>query len=317
LTLKAVSNTNTFEWSTNPNFTTILGTGANLLVTPTNRTNTYYVRSRNADNCQAIDTVTITNAEIKISRALAVDACSGVDKTITITNLTPDPITVVWSPTSVLTSNPTTLNPTVKITADGNLFGAFRNAAGCTLRDTIPLKVRSVDASVMASAKTIYLDDMVTLIATPSNSAYKYSWTPTINVTSPTSMTTTASPKETTTYIVKVTDQFGCEDTAQVVVNVLTPQCATPFIFIPRAFTPNGDGLNEKVFVRGDYLTEMEFVIYNRWGEQVFLTKDRAEGWDGTHHGTAVCPDVYGYYVKGKCKKGEDFFIKGNITVLK
>ena len=316
-TLRAVSNISNFEWSATPNFTTILGTGANLLVTPTNRVSTYYVRSRNADGCQAIDTVTITNAEIKISRALAVDACSGVDKTITITNLTPDPITVVWSPTNVLTSTPTTLNPTVKITADGNLFGVFRNAAGCTLRDTIPLKVRLVDASVMASARTIYLDDMVTLIATPSNSAFKYSWTPTINVTSPTSMTTTASPKENTTYIVKVTDQFGCEDTAQVLVRVLTPQCSDPFIFVPRAFTPNGDGLNEKVFVRGDYLTEMEFVVYNRWGEQVFLTRDRAEGWDGTHKGTAVCPDVYGYYVKGKCKKGEDFFIKGNITVLK
>ena len=317
LTLKAVSNTNSFEWSTTPNFTTILGTGANLLVTPTNRTNTYYVRSRNADGCQAIDTVVITNAEIKISRALAVDACSGVDKTITVTNLTPDAITVVWSPTSVLTSTPTTLNPTVKITADGSLFGAFRNSFGCTLRDTIPLKVHSVDAVVMASAKTIYLDDMVALTATPSNSAYKYSWTPTINVTAPTSMTTTASPKENTLYIVKITDQFGCEDTAQVLVRVLTPHCAEPFVFVPRAFSPNGDGLNEKVFVRGDYLIEMEFVIYNRWGEQVFLTKDRAEGWDGTHHGTAVCPDVYGYYVKGKCKKGEDFFIKGNITVLK
>jgi gliding motility-associated-like protein len=75
--------------------------------------------------------------------------------------------------------------------------------------------------------------------------------------------------------------------------------------------------LFEKVFVRGEYLVEMEFVVYNRWGEQVFLTKDRTEGWDGKHKGTAVCPDVYGYYVKGKCKKGEDFFIKGNITVLK
>ena len=71
------------------------------------------------------------------------------------------------------------------------------------------------------------------------------------------------------------------------------------------------------MFVRGDYLIEMEFVIYNRWGEQVFLTKNRADGWDGTHKGTAVCPDVYGYYVKGKCKKGEEFFIKGNITVMK
>jgi large repetitive protein len=317
MTLKATSNTNSFEWATNRNFTPVLGTGATLLVRPTDSVNVYYVRSRNADGCTGIDSVVVRNAEIKISRVASVDACNNVNRTITINNLTNRPITVVWSPTSILTSTPTTLNPTVKITADGNLIGVFSNAAGCTLRDTIPLKVRSVDASVMATANTIYVDDMVTLIATPTGSTFRYLWTPSATVTSPTSANTTAAPKETTTYTVKVTDAFGCEDTASVVVKVLTPTCAEPFVFVPRAFTPNGDGLNEKVFVRGEYLTEMEFVIFNRWGEQVFLTKDRAEGWDGTHKGTAVCPDVYGYYVKGKCKKGEDFFIKGNITVLK
>ena len=71
--------------------------------------------------------------------------------------------------------------------------------------------------------------------------------------------------------------------------------------------------------MRGDYLLEegFEFAIYNRWGERVFFTNNREVGWDGTVGTKGVCPDVYGYYVKGKCKKGEDFFIKGNITVLK
>jgi gliding motility-associated-like protein len=317
LTLRATSNINSFEWSTDRNFTTILGTGATLLVTPTNRTNTYYVRSRNADNCSAVDTVIITNAEIKITRATQVDLCTNIAKTIVITNTSGDPLKVKWSPTAILTSADTILNPSVRITADGNLIGVFTNAFGCTFRDTIPLKVHSVKPTAAASAKTIYVDDVVTLISTPTGGTFRYSWTPTTTVNTPTTSTTTATPKETTTYVVKVTDQFGCEDTASVVVKVLTPQCSEPFVFIPRAFTPNGDGINEKVFVRGDYLVEMEFVIYNRWGEQVFLTRDRADGWDGKHKGSAVCPDVYGYYVKGKCKKGEDFFIKGNITVLK
>ncbi len=316
LTLRATANNNNFEWATNKSFSTILGTGANLLVTPTNRTNVYYVRSRNADGCTAIDSVVITNAEIRINRATRVDVCNDVNKTITVTNLTGDPLKVKWTPSSLLTSSDTALSPTVKTTADGVLTGVFTNAFGCTLRDTIPLKVQTVNATATASARTIYADEIVTLFSTPLGAA-KYAWMPIETINTPSNASTTATPKATTTYIVKVTDAFGCEDTAQVVVNVLTPQCAEPFVFIPRAFTPNGDGTNEKVFVRGDYLIEMEFVIYNRWGEQVFLTKNRADGWDGTHKGTAVCPDVYGYYVKGKCKKGEDFFIKGNITVLK
>jgi gliding motility-associated-like protein len=317
LTLRATSNINTFEWSNNKSFTTILGTGATLLVTPTNRSNIYYVRSRTADGCDAIDSVKVTNAEIKINRATVVDACTNVGKTITVTNLTGDAIRVKWTPSSLLTSSDTLLSPTVKITADGTLTGVFTNAFGCTLRDTIPLKVHSVKASATASPKTIYLDDMATLNALPTGAGNKYSWTPITTVNTPTTASTMVNPKTTTTYILKVTDPFGCEDTTSVTVTVLVPQCAEPYVFIPRAFTPNGDGVNEKVFVRGEYLVEMEFVVYNRWGEQVFLTKDRTEGWDGKHKGAAVCPDVYGYYVKGKCKKGEDFFIKGNITVLK
>ncbi|MDZ7876670.1 MAG: gliding motility-associated C-terminal domain-containing protein [Saprospiraceae bacterium] len=317
LTLSATSNINTFAWATDKSFTTILGTGGTLLVTPINRNTTYYVRSRTADGCDAIDSVKIINAEIRIARALQVDACTNIGKVITVTNLTGDPLRVKWTPSSLLTSSDTMLSPTVKITADGTLTGVFTNSFACTLRDTIPLKVRAVKAVATASPTTIYVDEMSTLNASPTGAGNRYSWTPVATVNTPTTASTMVNPKTTTTYILKVTDAFGCEDTTSVTVTVLVPLCAEPYVFIPRAFTPNGDGVNEKVFVRGEYLVEMEFVVYNRWGEQVFLTRDRADGWDGKHKGAAVCPDVYGYYVKGKCKKGEDFFIKGNITVLK
>ena len=61
----------------------------------------------------------------------------------------------------------------------------------------------------------------------------------------------------------------------------------------------------------------MLFRSYNRWGERVFFTTSMENGWDGTFNGKAVSPDVYGYYVKGVCRKGETFFSKGNITVMK
>ena len=247
--------------------------------------------------------------------ATQVDACKNIAKTITVTNLTPDPINVKWSPPSLLTSADTALSPIVKTNTDGTLIGRFSNAFGCTLIDTIPVKVHEVKPKVTASATSIYVNDVFTLSATPPG--LTYSWSPPSTVTNPTAAQTPATPKEDTKYVVEVSDAFGCKDTASVFVRVLTPQCAEPFIFIPRAFTPNGDGRNEKVYVRGEYLVEMEFVIYNRWGEEVFSTRDRTQGWDGTHKGQPVCPDVYGYYVRGRCKLGEDFFKKGNITILK
>jgi hypothetical protein len=125
LTLRATSNINTFEWATNKSFTTILGTGATLLVTPTNRSNIYYVRSRTTDGCDAVDSVKVTNGEIRINRATSVDVCTSIGKTITVTNLTGDPLRVKWAPSSLLTSSDTLLSPTVKITADGTLTGMY------------------------------------------------------------------------------------------------------------------------------------------------------------------------------------------------
>ncbi len=320
ITLRGTSNAGNFEWSNTRTFTTVTGTGATLLVTPTTGRNIYYVRSKNADNCTSIDSIIVNNNTININRISSVDLCTGVNKPITITNVnTTDRLNVTWSPTSLITgfTNNDSLRPIVRANADGLLIGTYRNQFGCTLKDTITLKSHEVDAKATATAKTIYINDALTLNAGPTGTGYTYAWSPSGSVTNPNAASTAATPKVNTTFIVTVTDNFGCTDTAQVALRVLIPQCDEPYIFIPRAFSPNGDGTNDVIFVRGDYLTSVEFVIFNRWGEQVFVTKDKTIGWDGKFHGEPVCPDVYGYYVKGVCQQGEQFFKKGNITVLK
>ncbi len=320
ITLKGTSSEGNFEWSNNRTFTPVAGTGATLLVTPTVGRSIYYIRSKNADNCSSIDSIIVSNNTINISRTSSIDLCASIDKPITVTNVnTGDRLNVTWSPTSLISgfTNNDSLRPIVRANADGILIGTYRNQFGCTLKDTITLKSHVVDAKATATAKTIYVNDALTLNAGPAGTGYSYSWSPAGSVTNPNAASTAATPKENTTFIVTVTDGFGCTDTAQVALRVLVPLCDEPYIFIPRAFTPNGDGTNDLIYVRGDYLTSVEFVIYNRWGEQVFATKDKTIGWDGKHNGQAVTPDVYGYYVRGVCQQGEQFFKKGNITVLK
>ncbi len=320
ITLRGTSSEGNFEWSNNRNFAPVAGTGATLLVTPSTGRNAYFIRSKNPDNCTSTDSIIVNNNTINVNHTAAVDLCTNINKSITVTNLNPaDRLTVTWSPSSLIsgfTSNDS-LRPIVRANTDGILIGTFRNQFGCTLRDTIVLKTHAVDAKVSATAKTIYVNDALTLSAGPVGAGYTYAWSPAAFVTNPNAATTAATPKENTTYIVTVTDAFGCNDTAQVALRVLVPLCEEPYIFIPRAFSPNGDGTNDVIYVRGEYLTSLEFVIYNRWGEQVFATKDKSMGWDGKFHGQAVTPDVYGYYVKGVCQQGEQFFKKGNITVLK
>ncbi len=320
ITLKGTSSEGNFEWSNNRTFTPVAGTGATLLVTPTTGRNIYYIRSKNADNCSSTDSIIVNNNTININRTATVDLCVSIDKPITVTNLNAgDRLNVTWSPPSLISgfTGNDSLRPIVRANADGILIGTYRNQFGCTLKDTITLKSHVVDAKATATAKTIYINDALTLNAGPTGTGYTYAWSPSGTVTNPNAASTPATPKDITTYIVTVKDNFGCTDTAQVTVRVLKPECNEPYIFIPRAFTPNGDGTNDVIFVRGDYLTSVEFVIYNRWGEQVFVTKDKSIGWDGKFHGEPVCPDVYGYYVKGVCQQGEQFFKKGNITVLK
>ncbi|MEP7169887.1 MAG: gliding motility-associated C-terminal domain-containing protein, partial [Bacteroidota bacterium] len=90
-----------------------------------------------------------------------------------------------------------------------------------------------------------------------------------------------------------------------------------PQIFIPNAFTPNDDGNNDILYVRGNLIRELLLRIYDRWGEKVFETNIPGTGWNGTYNGKPVQPGVYDYYLDATCYNNEKFFKKGNVTVIK
>ena len=88
-------------------------------------------------------------------------------------------------------------------------------------------------------------------------------------------------------------------------------------IFIPDAFSPNGDGNNDKLFVRGNNIQELYFAVYDRWGENVFETTDKNNGWDGTYKGNQLSGAVFVYYCKGKYTDGLEFKQKGDVTLVR
>jgi gliding motility-associated-like protein len=92
--------------------------------------------------------------------------------------------------------------------------------------------------------------------------------------------------------------------------------CDHPYIYVPNSFTPNSDGLNDILYVRGKYVFTMELKIFNRWGELVFETDDQTVGWDGTYKGQPLTPDTYVYHLKVDCGSGENL-IKGNVSILR
>jgi gliding motility-associated-like protein len=156
-----------------------------------------------------------------------------------------------------------------------------------------------------------------TLFSTNYGSDYLYDWSASEDMSTPNQPSTTVIPEVTTTYTVTVTDTFGCRLSDTVTIKVTPIVCDMPFVFIPNSFTPNGDGVNDVLYVRSDILDECHLVIYDRWGEKVFETFDQAIGWDGTFKQKDCQRGTYDYYFKGRCKDGDELEQKGNVTLIR
>ncbi len=117
-------------------------------------------------------------------------------------------------------------------------------------------------------------------------------------------------------YMVWITDANTCKDSAGA--EVLYNDCCN--IFIPDAFTPNGDGRNDKakVLFKGDFVLQ-RFAIYNRFGQQVFETNIIGDGWDGVYNGKLQDIGTYNYYAKGICGNGgkKEVEYKGTLTLIR
>lgn len=120
---------------------------------------------------------------------------------------------------------------------------------------------------------------------------------------------------KTGTYKVCLTafNEFGCsDDTCQFVDAVVLP-----LVDIPNAFTPNGDGVNDVVRVRGFGIDKMDWKIFNRWGQLVFETNSAAQVWDGKFKGVLQPQDVYTYVLSIVFSDQTNYQKKGDITLLR
>jgi gliding motility-associated-like protein len=86
---------------------------------------------------------------------------------------------------------------------------------------------------------------------------------------------------------------------------------------IPNAFSPNNDGENDVLYVRGSTVTDLHWMVFSRWGEKIFEAKDINTGWDGTFKGEILPTGVYGVVISGKCDDGQHFSARGNVTLLR
>lgn len=126
------------------------------------------------------------------------------------------------------------------------------------------------------------------------------------------------TPTKSGEYAIYATDANNCRHYIKTIyVFVITDECNEGVVYLPTGFTPNNDGINDILYVRSNFVTEIYLTIYDRWGEKLFETNNINNGWDGTFKGKALDQGVYGYYMTFTCNNGEQSFKKGNITLMR
>lgn len=116
-------------------------------------------------------------------------------------------------------------------------------------------------------------------------------------------------------YILTATDSLGCRAESEVHISLT---CSEDLVYVPNAFTPNGDNKNDMFKIRTYGLNSIKsFRVFNRWGEMVFQTYNLSEGWDGKWNGQYCAPGVFVYSFEGTCANGQDVMKKGNVTLIR
>jgi gliding motility-associated-like protein len=116
-------------------------------------------------------------------------------------------------------------------------------------------------------------------------------------------------------YVVRATDPAGCYGEDDILVSVYKTD---PEIFVPSAFTPNGDGKNDIIKPVTIGIAQLSyFRIYNRWGQLLFSTSEMNTGWDGTLNGTRQPSGTYVYMAGGTDYKGNKISRKGTVVLIR
>ncbi|MFZ5551909.1 MAG: gliding motility-associated C-terminal domain-containing protein [Bacteroidota bacterium] len=288
----------TTTWNTTPSQT---GTTATNLPA-----GTWIATVTDQAGCSNAISVTITQpAALSTSVSATPANCAAADgsATATVTGGTGS-YSYAWSPSggSAATASGLTAGNYTVIVTDGN---------GCS--DTASTVVGTVTAANInaGSDVTIEQGDSIQISATGGVS---YVWSPATGLSCTNCQSPYASPTTTTTYYVTGTDASGCVGTDSITVYVDLP-CGK--IFVPNAFSPNGDYANDKLCVMGGCIIELNFQIFDRWGEKVFETTSTNICWDGTLRDKPMNGAVFFYYLSAVLDNGETVVQSGNISLIK
>jgi gliding motility-associated-like protein len=190
-------------------------------------------------------------------------------------------------------------------------FSVIISNGDCSDTANFNLIVHPLPALTITPYYSIMQGDSIQLFATGSG---LFSWTPSNTLNCVNCSDPIATPQETTNYCVTVSDNNDCLSTSCVLVSVQIPAS----IFIPNAFTPDANGLNDVFRPQLNEVHDYTMLIFNRWGEKLFESTSVDQGWNGFYKGHLCEQDVYVYKITYFENINNSFQEKiGDITLLR
>jgi gliding motility-associated-like protein len=202
------------------------------------------------------------------------------------------------------------------LTSSVNISCTLISNYACTTNDTavsnsISVQVNPIPTAVLSEDVTIQEGESTTLTAT-ATPGMTYLWTPAASLSCSDCLSPSANPLETTAYNFVVTDPAtGCSVNDSVKVTVIRNYD----IWVPSAFSPNGDSHNDFFFVRGNNVKEFTIKLYDRWGNLVYQSSNLAEGWNGEYKNRLINSGILVYVLDYTLNDGTTEARKGNITI--
>jgi len=281
---------------------------------------TYYVTISDSNGCNAVDSIIVSNG---IQPTAMIEGESMLDCSTRCVFLTGSAdiadVSYVWSGPGVSLDN--SGNQTISV-CEAGIFDliVINNMDGC---ESPPVSITVTENSIFTLL--INGDEQEIEFGETANLEIFYDissseidtivWTPSI---CDGCESIDVQPTETTTYSVEVVDINGCVQIANATVAVRIGRD----VYIPNAFSPNGDGRNDIFSIYSDDLLNVnEIGVFDRWGNNVFkrenLAPDGSEGWNGTFRGEAMNPGVFTYFARVTFLNGREEILSGSVTLLK
>ena len=212
-----------------------------------------------------------------------------------------------------------TSEPTIPVNLENSttITLTVSNSSGCTNTQEIDVVVNSLPELEIIAEPLEVINEAEVFFNTIEDEDYQYEWQPQNLLNNANGYNPFGVVSETTTFILTVEDENSCVKIDSITINVVDKTCDEVNVFVPTAFSPNGDGLNDVFRIQGDVIEEASIEVFDRWGNTVYSSTDLSSTWDGTIKNKQLPSGVYGYLIQITCFGSETYVRKGNIELLR